>query len=810
MKNSGRKRKLITSLLSMLLVAALLISGTFAWLAVSQFTNEFRGEAEENPGGTGHDDFCEPNKDVYVENWGETDIFVRVRLDEYMEIGEGAGLYIGSNRTTQERDPANFATSLIDDATIYTRSSWEPHVPYNGDVTDCNTPFHDYWRWTMGGQKWYMPSPSHSYGYIASDVGVYNPADAAIGAQQTLPGRVITMQAWHDAGKPIGQNFWVVDVDGWAYWAQPLRAGTATGLLLDSVNLINPIDNSYYYAINILYQMASRRNGDGSGDYNNFGDNSDDDHTWTEDGHDLMDSITGNGGGNGGTGIWGEDHGVTIDPMSPYASAKIGHRIFIPQGGTVTLKATVTDASAGTEINWIEQPQKPGFTFADTNTADDLATVTIGANVAMGTTYPVRAEAADDASFYSKKTIVVIPAGSTIVDGGNGKVYICFGDNTFRDIREDGSIGDLFCGGVDETPGTSDDRDDVVIIDGEKYLPSLPGDLNNKGDHGGETGWSWAKDGDGKLGTSDDVETNLGATPPPPVTITSIAVAPVNVTLAQGAVQQFTATATLSDGTTHPLPASQITWELSPTPNSASTILSTGGLLTIGANETTTTLYVYATLNANTAISGSATVTVQVPQEPTLKDIPVGDTVNLDGWEMVKLAQNGDYALFMTAGTLGSGAWNTNSKSFSYNSSTIKTRMDNWFTNLTYGGEIRTRAMKPTNVGFDYYGTGAFIDRTNVSAPTTTPAGNTNAGIAFPASEQELRNAMTASGKNLPSGQIWTRTYGGYNIDNGSASPNYMARYFSPTYGLSGFSSSVIDRPTVGYYKACVWLNTAD
>jgi hypothetical protein len=162
MKRIIRGNKLITSVIACVLTAALVLTGTFAWVQLASRANEWRHEDEDGtPGGTGHDDFAQPNKDVYVENWGEKDIFVRIRLDEYMETGEGAGKYLGDNLTTQAQDPDNKAVSSLPGALIYDRTTWEPHVPYNDAAAECAAAdFHSYWQWAMGGQKWYMPAPS--------------------------------------------------------------------------------------------------------------------------------------------------------------------------------------------------------------------------------------------------------------------------------------------------------------------------------------------------------------------------------------------------------------------------------------------------------------------------------------------------------------------------------------------------------------------------------------------------------------------------------------------------------------------------
>ena len=43
------------------------------------------------------------------------------------------------------------------------------------------------------------------------------------------------MAHWKSDGSPIG-DFWVIDQDGWVYWAAPLNPGESTGLLLNKVS----------------------------------------------------------------------------------------------------------------------------------------------------------------------------------------------------------------------------------------------------------------------------------------------------------------------------------------------------------------------------------------------------------------------------------------------------------------------------------------------------------------------------------------------------------------------------------------------
>ena len=88
-------------------------------------------------------------------------------------------------------------------------------------------------------------------------------------------------------------------------------------------------------------------------------------------------------------------------------------------------------------------------------------------------------------------------------------------------------------------------------------------------------------------------------------TVTSVSIAPSSVTMNKGATQQFTATV---NGTGSP--SQGVTWSVTGK-TSASTTISSSGLLTIASNETSTSLTVTAKSTADTTKSGSATVTIR-------------------------------------------------------------------------------------------------------------------------------------------------------------------------------------------------------
>ena len=106
-------------------------------------------------------------------------------------------------------------------------------------------------------------------------------------AKSTLNGTVMTMAEWKEAGSRPG-NYWVYDTDGWAYWANPIAPGEATGLLLDKIELKKDLAD-WYYAINVEGQFATAEDignkADGSGFFQDG---------MTDDAFLLLGGITGN------------------------------------------------------------------------------------------------------------------------------------------------------------------------------------------------------------------------------------------------------------------------------------------------------------------------------------------------------------------------------------------------------------------------------------------------------------------------------------------------------------------------------------
>ena len=104
----AKRKKQLSAVVAAILVVVVALTGTYAWRSISQ-TALNEAASGGNPGGRLHDDFNGSNKDIYVENFGDTPIFARVQLREYMETGKDAGI----NKDDPDRDAAPVLTGIL-------------------------------------------------------------------------------------------------------------------------------------------------------------------------------------------------------------------------------------------------------------------------------------------------------------------------------------------------------------------------------------------------------------------------------------------------------------------------------------------------------------------------------------------------------------------------------------------------------------------------------------------------------------------------------------------------------------------------
>jgi hypothetical protein len=223
-----------------------------------------------------HDDFNGINKDVYVENLGDSPVYVRVKMAEYLQIGNSS-LLISYTDENEKGDPLDVTT-------------WAMHTWTTATDTVCTNEAatcHSYYAWTLGTedteQKYYLSgiteSDSDGHGGLSEEefndlaenakvtigtVTTYKRATAVSSNPMMLSEYLEILQKDEndldeDDKEILNTARWLLDTDGWAYWSQPLQPNKATNLLLDAVEPIDtthPYDN-WVYNIDVQLQAAS-------------------------------------------------------------------------------------------------------------------------------------------------------------------------------------------------------------------------------------------------------------------------------------------------------------------------------------------------------------------------------------------------------------------------------------------------------------------------------------------------------------------------------------------------------------------------
>ena len=378
-------------------------------------------------------------------------MFVRIRLDEYMELGSGAGLKaIEQNTNVIVHNPMNLAEPLIPDTSIDKLDTWIPHAPAGSEVNDCGLEFHDFWSWEMGGQIYYFPAPE-GYRENKSFIVQERPAgltensvnDEGIQARQTRSAEVLTMAQWIDDGSIIG-DFWVIDTDGWAYWAAPLTPENATGLLLNRVTQIVQPEEDYFYGINVIAQMATK-DLDTLDNYERFGDI--ELGGWTNNGRALMERI-----------VYIDNNNSNIVHVEPVRLVEDGiTRISVNPpllNGVAYVRVGGNFGAGGYGIRHVEDAVAFNPLHGFTTMPGAHTQRTIFYYVRESTPIGYR-------NFFTAATVlnfrdpvpeagpaitipfVIIPAESErVVFGKSGRVYIHFGNNQFQELIEGATPND--------------------------------------------------------------------------------------------------------------------------------------------------------------------------------------------------------------------------------------------------------------------------------------------------------------------------------------------------------------------------------
>jgi len=238
------KRKKLVILITTIAVAVFCMVTTLAWQKMINKVNALIGN---NIRVTLRDDFDQNTglKDVYVENNGSVKIFVRIKLDEAMNLK--------SNKWLPEKDS---------DWKTHEYPIWQYTQPAKIPLEDCGKTnaegeyFHHYFKWEMGGGKYYRHSDGSQL--IYQDITQYNVADPNV--RKTPYAEIISITEYLNMVPERQDNFvgWICDKDGYAYWSRPLEPNMATGLLLHKININSSIAGAeYYYAINVILEAVN-------------------------------------------------------------------------------------------------------------------------------------------------------------------------------------------------------------------------------------------------------------------------------------------------------------------------------------------------------------------------------------------------------------------------------------------------------------------------------------------------------------------------------------------------------------------------
>lgn len=312
------KKKILYSVAAAALAVTVLAGGTFAWQSIGQTA---LNEASDviNPGGRLHDDFDGENKDIYVENFADEPIFARLRLAEYLALTVNKGvenaeqrnvLIGGVDEVTGERlydvryfhedNPREYWAWHTGGSTVYmptfnkNKDSLLADVngSYAGPDGLTEEPNEDQYQdnvvYLLDEEKTateILDADANDYDELGADFDGLNDyinagnivviENVTHTAKPTLSAELILMDEWlamTEGGydPAVHGHYWVYDVDGWVYWSAPILPDTATGLLLDGIELTEVMDDSWHYVIQVTAQFVTADDigkKDGSGFY---------------------------------------------------------------------------------------------------------------------------------------------------------------------------------------------------------------------------------------------------------------------------------------------------------------------------------------------------------------------------------------------------------------------------------------------------------------------------------------------------------------------------------------------------------------
>jgi len=291
-QKQSNKSRWVAGAVAAAAVVAIVLTGTFAYINNDQhktnaltsgqavsvtLNNDFKPPTNWTPGET-------VNNDISVTNLATSDapVFVRIQFKEYMEFapltlitdsdgnpllfatyasGDKIGQYMlwndkpaSYNYTIKNVDGVDYCLTQnaeLKDG-IYGKPMYETgavdvfgtvdKAPYPDQPQDkANDPECNY-NVTQWDGTTRLADIKDQKGEGTVDISNY--------ISWTLGTDVMSMKDWVDAGCETG-HFWVIDTDGWVYWANPLAPGETTAKALDSVTL----DSLHGNVTNLKYYL---------------------------------------------------------------------------------------------------------------------------------------------------------------------------------------------------------------------------------------------------------------------------------------------------------------------------------------------------------------------------------------------------------------------------------------------------------------------------------------------------------------------------------------------------------------------------
>jgi len=316
-------RRFLCAVGAAVVALAMIVGGVFAWADNAQHkTNVFTGgNMHEKPDVVLIEDFEEPDdwregdelkKEIWAKNTGDTQLYVRLQLKEYMDISkitysyseeyllvDTDGRFVASTGVSAA-DLASFKLALdnmglvYDDSQIITLRAYgetadrfylatsattningkygkrllmdydqaAPHSLVEGVVRGSYEETIDHKNHPTSEclytpHLWNDPPAElnncgqgdDSELYDGTGLGFHDYVEWLLGAD------LILLSDWD--GQPAAA--WILDDtsdEGWAYWGEALRPGGSTSKLLESIKLIRQPDGPFYYAIHVDMQAA--------------------------------------------------------------------------------------------------------------------------------------------------------------------------------------------------------------------------------------------------------------------------------------------------------------------------------------------------------------------------------------------------------------------------------------------------------------------------------------------------------------------------------------------------------------------------